>query len=383
MGFCLWKKKNGKNIYCENNIEYDEYFFVNRNRTILNKKNNGSLLFETFLEILRLNLENNKTVVADEFHRLGDDFLDFIHSIKKNGKLILITSTLFLARNMLSSNSPLMGFFNEINVDIISLDESLRELRKLNFDKKNLLENAIIAREPLAIDYINKDSSTVIRDVLIGSIQTVTALLGEIFNDEERTITAIYNGILSAISTGNISSGKISSFLFSRKLLKKDDPSVIQSHLTNLVRIGILKKIHIYNKNRFAYKINSPLIRLLYYSEEKIGLTEHFNNTARLDDVIKAMIPRIVEDNVREFLSIKYGLMETIIEDSDYDVDGYLLHYKNPEIALEVKWRNSIKDISEIESKLMAIDAKRHLLFVQDRTNLSSDRITIMDVNDL
>ena len=383
MGFCLWKKKNGKNIYSENNIEYDEYFFVNRNRTILIKKNNGSLLFETFLEILRLNLENNKVVVVDEFHRLGDDFLDFIHSIKKNGKLILITSTLFLARNMFSSNSPLMGFFNEINVDIISLDESLRELRKLNFYKKNLLENAIIAREPLTIDYINKDSSTIIRDVLIGSIQTVPSLLGEIFNDEERTITAIYNGIISAISTGNISSGKISSFLFSRKLLKKDDPSVIQSHLTNIVRIGILKKIHIYNKNRFAYKINSPLIRLFYYSEEKIGLTEHFNNTARLDDVIKAMIPRIVEDNVREFLSIKYGLMETIIEDSDYDVDGYLLHYKNPEIALEVKWRNSIKDISEIESKLMAIDAKRHLLFVQDRTNLSSDRITITDVNDL
>lgn len=353
-----------------NSVEYDEYFFINRNRTILNEKNNGSLLFEMFLEILRLNLENNKTVVVDEFHRLGDDFLDFIHSIKKNGKLILITSTLFLARNMLSSNSPLMGFFNEINVDIISLDESFRELRKLNFDKKNLLENAIIAREPQAIDYINKDSSTIIRDVLIGSIQTVPALLGEIFNEEERTITAIYNGILSAISTGNISSGKISSFLFSRKLLQKDDPSVIQSHLTNLVRIGILKKIHIYNKNRFAYKINSPLIRLFYYSEEKIGLTEHFNNTARLDDVIKAMIPRIVEDNVQEFLSIKYGLMETIIEDSDYDVDGYLLHYKNPEIALEVKWRNSINDINEIESKLMAIDAKRHLLFVQDRTNL-------------
>ena len=95
------------------------------------------------------------------------------------------------------------------------------------------------------------------------------------------------------------------------------------------------------------------------------------------------MIPRIVEDNVREFLSIKYGLMETIIEDSDYDVDGYLLHYKKPEIALEVKWRNSIKHISEIETKLLAINAKRHLFFVQDRTNLSSDRITIMDVNDL
>jgi hypothetical protein len=75
--------------------------------------------------------------------------------------------------------------------------------------------------------------------------------------------------------------------------------------------------------------------------------------------------------------------METIIEDRDYDVDSYLLHYKKPEIALEVKWRNSIKDISEIQSKLMAIDAKRHLHFVQDRTNLSSNRITIMDVSDL
>jgi hypothetical protein len=381
--FIYGRRKTGKTFIVENSINYDNYFFVNRNRTILNKEDNSILLYETFIEILRISLKNGRTVVVDEFHRLGDNFLDVIHSINKTGKLILITSTLFLARNMLSSNSPIMGLFNEINVDLINLSETLKEVSKINFDKNCLLQNAIIAREPLAIDYINNTSSSIIRDVLIGSIHTVPALVGEIFNEEERTNTAIYSGILSAVSTGNISSGKISSFLFLRKLIQKDDSSVIQSHLTNLVKIGLLRKIHIYNKNKFAYKINSPLIRLYYYAEEKIGLSEHFNSTEKVDEIINVLFPKIVEDNVREFLSIKYGLIETIMEDADYDVDGYLLHFKKPEIALEVKWRKNIKDIKQIESKLLSVDAEKHILFVQDKTNLFSDKMMIIDVNDL
>jgi len=40
-----------------------------------------SMVYDTFTEVLQLELSNGKTVVVDEFHRLGDDLFDL--SIKR------------------------------------------------------------------------------------------------------------------------------------------------------------------------------------------------------------------------------------------------------------------------------------------------------------
>jgi hypothetical protein len=382
--FIYGRRKTGKTFIVENTVKYDEFFFVNRNRSILDKKNNQIMNYETFTILFRRLLANNQTVVIDEFHRLGDEFLDILHSVQKRGKLILITSTLFLARKLLTTHSPIMGLFNEIMVDIIPLDETLKELCKFQIQKKDLLELSIFAREPLAIDYMEGLSPTqTISEILLGSLMAIPALVGEIFREEERSLTMVYNGILSAVATGNISSGKISSFLFSRRLIQKDDPSIIQTYLGNLIKIGVLKKIIIFNKNRFAYKISSPLIRLFFYAEEKFAISDRSVSGKEIEEILSILLPRIVEDNVREIISLHENLVETIIEDSDYDVAGYLLHFERPQIALEVKWGNKIKDISKIENKLLTIIAEKRVLFVTDRTNLSSEKISLMDVSDL
>jgi hypothetical protein len=382
--FIYGRRKTGKTYIVENTIKYDNFFFVNRNRSILDKKNKEIMSYETFILIFRRLLTNNQTIVIDEFHRLGDEFLDILHSIQKRGKLILITSTLFLARKLLTTHSPIMGLFNEIMVDIISLDETLKELSKFHLQKKELLELSIFAREPLAIDYMDElSNTTTISEILLGSLKAIPALIGEIFGEEERSLTMVYNGILSAIATGHISSGKISSFLFSRKLIQKDDPSIIQAYLGNLIKIGVLKKIMIFNKNKFAYKISSPLIRLFFYAEEKFAISDRNVSVKEIDEILSVLLPRIVEDNVREIISLQENLVETIIEDSDYDVDGYLLHFKKPQIALEVKWRNKVKDIGKIETNLLSLIAEKRVLFVTDRSNLRSEKISLMDVSDL
>jgi|GEM_PF-4433175 len=58
--------------------------------------------------------KSNKTIVIDEFHRLEDDFLDFLHSIGKGGKFILISSTLYLSKKILTEKSPLLGLVAEM-----------------------------------------------------------------------------------------------------------------------------------------------------------------------------------------------------------------------------------------------------------------------------
>ena len=125
---------------------------------------------------------------------------------------------------MIAGHSPLPGLFAEVPIGIISLDDCIKSLNK--FNKKDMVELAVLLREPIAVGYLNDMGSSreKIKDVLSYSILTVPALIGEIFSEEKRTLSAIYEGILRAVASGKENSGEISSYLFSRKLLKKLSP---------------------------------------------------------------------------------------------------------------------------------------------------------------
>ena len=217
----------------------------------------------------------------------------------------------------------------------------------------------------------------------MSSLKTIPALVGEIFLEEEREISAVYEGILRGVASGKVSSGEISSYLFSRKLIGKDDPSIIQQYLNNLIYFGIIRRINIFNKKRFAYKIASPLAKIYYYVDEKYNLTERKASEKELGIIIDELMPRIVEDNVREFLAEKNGLIESIIEAKDYDIDACLLKFNKVEMAIEIKWGKLDKgDILKAEENLNKIDSKQRALFVNDKDKIDSN-LKVWDVTDL
>lgn len=378
------RRKTGKTFLVNNFIKHDEYFFVKNNKSILSRTNE-SISYETFIEILKRALEDNKTVVVDEFHRLGDDFFNFLHFVNKKGKLILISSTLFLSKKLISTKSALLGLFAENPIGLISLKDTFQVVKKQHFSKKETLELAILLREPITVDYFDekKEARKIIALVLLSSIKTIPALTGEIFAEEEREISAVYEGILRAIAIGKVVSGEISSYLFSKKAIKKDDPSVIQQYLNNLVSFGIIRKIEVLNKKRFIYKLMSPLSKIYYYADEKYNLSERKMTEQELLLIIDELMPRLVEDNVREFFAEKYGLKETVIEAKDFDVDGCLLKFKKPEIVLEIKWKRLRKeDLKKSEETLKKINARKKFLFVFDKKNIHST-LKVIDVEDI
>ncbi|MFH1638589.1 MAG: AAA family ATPase [Candidatus Woesearchaeota archaeon] len=379
------RRKTGKSFLVENFVKYDEFFFVKKDRTIISKRDSGTINYDTFLSILARALEENKVVVVDEFQRLGDDFFDYLHSAKKTGRVILISSTLFLSKKLFSSNSALLGLFAEIPVGLISAEDCLVELKKLKLGKKQMLEAAILLGEPILIDFFEREKNA--RDILavalISMIRSVPALIGEIFVEEEREISAVYEGILRAVASGKVVSGEISSYLFSRRLIKKDDPSVIQQYLNNLLSFGIINRVKVFNKKRFVYKHVSPLARLFYYADEKYNISERVVEEKEMREVIGSIMPHIVEDSVRGLIAKKEGLIETVFEAGDYDVDGVLLRFKKPEIAVEVKWKDIRKeDIAKAEESLERIQARRKVLFVQDKRGIKAG-LEVMDVDDL
>jgi len=380
------RRKTGKTFLVKNFLQYDEYFFVKRDRSILSKNDKKEILYDTFISLIKRDLANGKTIVVDEFHRLDDGFFDFIHYVEKNGKLILISSTLFLSKKLFSHKSPLLGFFAEVPIAILSLTDTLKHLKQYDLQNRTLLEMAILLQEPLMIDYFdkNQDPRTQISRIIQHSIQTTPSLVGEIFIEEERSISSVYEGIMRAIANGKTVSGEISSHLFSRKVIPKDDPSLIQQYLKNLMEFGIIKRLKVFKKNKHVYKHVSPLSRIYYYADEKYNISERKPNEKELQRIVNEIMPVLVEDSIRELLSDRYGLEEAVFEAKDFDVDGCLLKFKKPEIALEVKWGKNI-NIEEVEHNLKKIKAKKKILFVPDKKliNKKDEKIEIIDILDL
>jgi len=384
--FVFGRRKTGKSFLVKNFIDWDEYFFVKRDKTILSEKE-GGLSYDALLNVLKRQLNDNKTVVVDEFHRLGGDFLDFVHSLNKKGKLIVISSTLFLSKKLLKEHSPILGLFAEMPLRIISLDDSLNFLKNTKLLKRDIVENAVLIREPITVNYFDKNEKTrsIFSKTVLSSINTIPALVGEIFLEEEKTLSAVYEGIARAIAGGKISSTEIASYLFSKKLILNNDASIVQQYLQNLVSFGIIKKIRVYNKNKFIYKHVSPLVRLFYYADEKYNISEREISEDEIKRITNEVMPKVIEDNIREFLAQKFGLSEAIIESKDYDIDACLLRFDKPEIAAEIKWKEKIKDddIRKAEINLNKVKAKKRFLFVQDKEKINlKSNINIVDIGD-
>ncbi|MFW5898654.1 MAG: AAA family ATPase [Candidatus Saliniplasma sp.] len=383
------RRKTGKTFLLREFIPHDEYFFVKRNRSILTDEDSKmeNIRIETFYEILQRELNNGKTIVVDEFHRLGEEFFDLLHSMEKAGQLILVSSTLSFSKKLLDNRSPLLGLFAEVPVPIIDLSDTLHALDSKPSSKKDKMELAMTLREPITIDYL--DSSDGAREtllkVLTSTLRTIPALVGEIFQEENRQLSNKYEGVLRAIATGKMGSGSIADHLFSNRLIDKNDPSLIQQYLANMVEFGVLKKTEIYNKRKKRYSHSSHLIHLYYYADEKYNISERRPSMEEMGRIVDDVIPHLIEDQIREHLAKKHGLTEGIIETPEHDVDVCLLRFQKPQIIGEVKWKDNIyqKDVQRAEEVLTQYDADQRFLFVPDKEGVESDILQVKDVEDL
>ncbi len=376
------RRKTGKTFLCTRFKEHDEYFFVKRDRSIIELKSMTEMVYSTFREILIRSIASGRSVAVDEFHRLGADFQELLHLLEQKGKLTLISSTLHLSRELISPSSPLLGKFGEANIRMIDLQDVLNELKSKISNKKELVETAIILREPLMINFFDNGH---LNFVLPGIKLTVPALIGEIFTEEDRKLSALYEGIIRATAVGKWSSSQMSSYLFSRGLLKKDDPSYMQQYLVNLINFGILAKVNVWNKKRVVYRHVSPITRIYYHADEKYSIADRDVSQKESNRYVEEIFPHIVEDSIQEMFAKKYGLSLFVHHDPNNEVDGIFTKFKRPTLALEVKWKKKISmaDIRRAENSLGRISAPRKVLFVPDRKGLHSEDLEIMDISDM
>jgi len=375
------RRKTGKTFLVENFINYDLFYFVNRDSTIIDKNSGEKFTYEEFITIFK-NLLGRQRIVVDEFHRLPENFLDILHSSGTKGDLILITSTLWLSKKLLERRSPLLGIIHPIKIGLIDEREILLELsKKLKY--RDLIETCVYLKEPFLIPFYKKPIRDFIANYIYESKLMIKELIGEIFTEEDKRLTNIYEGIMKAVADGKNISTEISTLLFSRGIISKDNPGVLQKYLDILTGMGILEKLEVVSKKKkFLYQHTSPLIDLHYYLEEKYSYTEIEVSKNFIMDVVDVKLPLHIEQFFRNLLSKLFGFYPKKIQDPEIDIALY--KFKKLKLVGEIKWKEYInkKEIRGVEEKLNRFkEAKKYLIVPEESVaEILPEGVEIIDV---
>ena len=326
------RRKTGKTFMMRKMIRFDHYFFVMKGGVAVDQ-DGGQLTYPLLRERLAGLLREPVTVVIDEFQRLPDDFPDYLHflSPESRAKLILVGSSLSVARDLLSKRSPLLGLVRPVRVGLIRPLDVVRGVVNL-LKPADLLRAAPYLRDPWILRFLDPDFSL---DALIDVIRyNVPALVGESFRDEEREFTERYELVLRSLSLGNSTPGEVASYIsgLTGGGLKGQD---VKSYLANLSLMGLVERIPILGRKRYLYRVESPLVDLFYYLDSKTGYHEVDvppGELVRLARVKEGLYyERFVVDLLAEVMGAR------VAKGLDPEVDGFLLRGGRVVAAVEVK----------------------------------------------
>ncbi len=382
--FVYGRRKTGKSFFVRTFIDWDKYFWVGRGQEIFEETEKIS--YDVLVRVVFDALKNNQTVVIDEIQRLPDEFQDRLHAFGLRGKLIAISSTLLMAKKLLGKGSPLLGLFSEFNMGLINEKDILKHLSKHIKDPKQLIDFAVYLREPWLIPLWEKTKDRFL-DAMITNIKlTVPALMGEIFREEDKELTSMYEGVLKAIADGKRVSGEITNYLYSLHLISAQNPSFVHPYLKILHEIGMLEKMKIFGKKKYFYYHVSPIIDLFFYLDAKYGFSERDIAEEQVKKVVERKLPLHVEQFFRNLLADHFGLWKETIVDRNYEIDIALTDFRKLKVVAEVKWKNRVSkdEIRKIEDVLNKFNCKK-ILIVPDKNVLEREPegIEVWDVNDV
>ncbi|MCD6114683.1 ATP-binding protein [bacterium] len=358
------RRKTGKTFFVKDFFGDAYYFFVRRNRSIYFENRNESI---TYKELIRIIDEfKEKTIIVDEFHRLPEEFLDWLH-IKSPKNLVLVTSTLHLAKNLLEKSSPILGLFLEFRMDLIDERDILLNLKEKIRDYKRLIEFSTYLREPMLLKWFGISLTSMLKNLKL----VIPSLVGEIFAEEEKELSTRYEGIIRALSSGKTTLSEITSTLYSNKLIPKQDVSSVKPYLNTLLEIGLVKRIPEYFGKRYYYFVSSPVVDLYYYLDEKYNFSERDLE----EKYIIEKIPMHVEDFLRELLGKIFGMRVFLINKPNLEVDIALVGFQKLKIVGEVKWKKRVgrAEMKEIEEKLGKFKGCRKILIVPSEKALEKE----------
>ncbi|MFW5846916.1 MAG: AAA family ATPase [Nanoarchaeota archaeon] len=361
------RRKIGKTFLLRELCKFKEIYTIKQDLSVISKNKNLSLS-EMIKEVKDLLLKN-KTVVIDEFQRLDMGILEEISLLHPKGRLILSGSSLRIIKKIFEVQSPVLGFFTPLKIEFIKPSDMLFNLKKKDFNEK-ILELSSFLKEPWLIPiYNNEDILEFVYNLVIQSKQIITALVGEIFNEEERELSQKYLVLLHLIGSGVWNTKELTSIMYSRNLIPSPSQTHIIQYLKNLEEMELVESIKLNKSKGNYYRLFSPLMNIYYYLDSRYNISDR---KISLDEV-KPTLQKLINFEIQNFVADLFA--EIYQGRKEYFVSS------EKEIDFIITSRNKIKIIGEVKWK--KVDKRDIEKFVINSENFNAEKILICKSSDI
>lgn len=380
------RRKVGKTFLIRNFLDYNVFFRVNRDGSILAEKfvitaiNN----MDEFARIAADLLSKGSIVVIDEFQRLPETVLERISLAHPKGKLVLSGSGMRVIKNMLGKKSPLLGLTMQYRLGLIRPANIIRETAK-KADAVQAIELSPYLADAWTIPFLKeeKDTKKAIYDLLKYSKLTVPALIGEIFTEEEREFSRVYEAILRAIGAGEWNYKKIASVLAERKIIERADSALILPYVKNMANMGLIEALPVYSSKKKMYKLSSPVMEAFYYLNDRYNFEEAEVSFEEALPAIEKLRNMAIQNLIADLLAFAHGGKKEYYVSPESEIDFIITIRNKPVLVGEVKWGGyDNRDIKNFLEKSRFIKAEK--IFVTKKKKESSfEEAKILDAEDI
>lgn len=208
---------------------------------------------------------------------------------------------------------------------------------------------------------------------------TIPALIGEIFTEEERELTRIYEAILRLMGAGEWDYKRVAAILADRGLIKKADSSLVLPYIKNLIGMGLVETLPIYSSKKKMYKLASPIMEAFYYLADRYDLEEADVSFKEVRPTLEKLRNLAVQNWVADFFAEIYQGRKEYLVTAEKEIDFVITLRKKPIIVGEVKWgKYNQKDIENFKEKTKYLKAEKFFI-TKEKTGIEDEEVRIID----
>ncbi len=280
------RRKTGKTWLLRRCIEWSLYATITRSgECILEERDTGyrvAGLGECIDAIAKRLRRGSGSIVIDEFQRLPTRYWDVIALTGQEAEagLIACGSSLGIAARIFNRNSPLLGLFEAFRVDLVDVADTITSLHNWGLPSREAVLWSVIARDPWLLMHVEPRGEPwrILAQHARGLVPAARGLIGEVFVEEERQLSRVYDATLRLLAGGYWRASDIAARLYAAGLVSSPQPGSATGVLGVLEEMGLVERIPLWRTRgaRTYYRHRSPLVSLLYQvadSVDELGMT--------------------------------------------------------------------------------------------------------------
>ena len=339
------RRKVGKTYMLKKSINWNAYMLALKSGQVLSEIRDGSVKISNSADAVNdavSMLRSEGTIIMDEFQRLSEQDWSVLALAHPHGRLIASGSSFGMLNKVFDKRSPMLGLFQPFRIGLISYADTIASLHKNGLGDRMALLWGVILRDPWIVPMVDtgKPPHEELARIMDSLIMASEGLVGEVFEEEDRALTKLYDSVLRLIANGMWKPAEIAGVLSSTGAIKSGI-STITGILDKLVKMGLVEKITLLNAkgSKYYYRLVSPIVSIAYYMDQRHRISEAY--APAKPKIVEALLGKEAERAASELFSMWSGLESAyaMLPDSAGDIDIALLgkRVKKPVSAYELK----------------------------------------------